>query len=122
MTLLDHSGECGFPNGICTVRAHRVMVHEKCGRELEMRFCGCGATGFTYDPDRGWWVHYACGWPTKLWFDAHGTRAPEHLRGLRPVTYHEFVTVPMSPRKRYERLDERQRALNKEFDGHWVRD
>ena len=44
-TFLEHPGGCEFPLGICTVRAHRVTVHEKCGRELAVRFCACLPSG-----------------------------------------------------------------------------
>lgn len=121
-TLLDHPGECEFPDGICTRREHRVTVHQTCGCELVIRFCGCGAAAFTFDPERGWWVHNECGWPTRQWFEAAGKPAPENLLGMRPVTYHEFAVVPSSPRSAYERLDERQRVINREHAGSWVWD
>jgi hypothetical protein len=121
-TLLDHPGACDFPDGICTERAHRVTVHPACGRELRIRFCGCGGTGFSHDVERDWWVHYECGWPTRAWYEAAGRPAPDHLAGLRPVTYHEFRVVPENPRAVYERLDPRQRELNRARAGSWVRD
>jgi len=49
-TFLDQPGGCEFPVGVCTVRAHRVTVHKKCGRELAVRFCGCLASGYTLEP------------------------------------------------------------------------
>lgn len=121
-TFFDHPDGCAFPDGVCSVRAHRVTVHARCGRELLMRYCGCGATAFTHDLERDWWVHYVCGWPTRAWFDAAGRPAPDHLAGMRPVTYHEFVAVPESPRTTYERLGEAQRIANKARAGGWVRD
>jgi hypothetical protein len=121
-TLLDHPGTCEFPAGICTVREHRVTVHTTCGRELQMRFCGCGGAGFTYNVERDWWVCYMCGWPTQAWYEACGSPAPDDLAGVRPVTYHEFAVIPTSPRRIYDRLDERGRALNRERAGTWVRD
>lgn len=121
-TLLDHPGACEFPGAVCTVRAHRAIAHDRCGRELLVRFCGCGGTGFTHDVDRDWWVCYRCGWPTRAWYEGSGKPAPEQLAGMRPVTYHEFVAVPRSPQSAYARLDERQRELNKAFANSWVRD
>ena len=116
VTLLDHPTPCAFPDGICSERSHRVTVHHKCGRELLMRFCGCGDTGFTLDPARGWWVHYACGWPTRAWFEGSGAPAPEHLAGLRPVTYHEFPVVPD------KQMTDEQKAVSRAHAGSWVRD
>lgn len=121
-TLLDHPGECEFPDGICSARAHRVTVHAKCGRELRMRYCGCGGTGFSYDPERGWWVCYMCGWPRRAWYEAAGSPAAEHLAGVRSVTYHEFAVIPTAPKATYARLDERERAINRARSGTWVRD
>ncbi len=121
-TLLNHPGDCGFPDEVCAVREHRVTVHSACGLELLMLFCGCGATAFTLDPERGWWVHYVCGWPTQAWYDAAGRPAPEPLAGLRPVTWHEFPVIPQTPKAVYRRLDERQRAVNQARAGTSVRD
>jgi hypothetical protein len=109
-----------------------MTTHADCGRFLEMRFCGCthpdfGFTldpdfGFTLDPDRGWWVHPSCGWPSRAWFATAGSRAPQRLRGLRPVTFHEYVPIRRNPKARYQLLDERQRAVNATFVGRSVRD
>jgi len=121
-TFLDHPGGCEFPAGLCTVRAHRVTRHESCGRELRIRFCGCLPSGYTFDEARGWWVHYVCGWPTRAWYEASGRPAPDTLAGLRPVTLHEYPTVPRSPRKPYERLTEEQKRLNDLYIGAWVKD
>ena len=121
-TLLDHPGGCEFPEGVCTVRAHRVAEHEACGRELQMHFCGCKPSGYTFDEARGWWVHYVCGWPTRAWYETAGRPAPDSLAGLRPVTLHEYPVVPRSPKKPYERLTEKQKLLNDNRRGTWVRD
>lgn len=121
-TLLDHPGGCAFPASVCTVRAHRVSIHEGCGREMPMRYCGCPPSGYTLDIARGWWVHYSCGWPTKPWFDAAGQPAREELRGLRPITYHEFATVPRSPKPTYDRLTDEQKRINDTYVGASVWD
>jgi len=89
---------------------------------MPMRFCGCGATGFTFDEARGWWVHYECGWPTRAWFSSCGELAPVDLLGVRPVAYHEFVVVPQNPKATYDRLSEEQRRINEAWAGRWVRD
>lgn len=115
-TLLDHPTPCAFPDGICTVREHRITVHAKCERPLLVQFCACGDTGFTLDPERGWWVHYVCGWPTRAWFEGSAKPAPEHLAGLRPVTYHEFLVVPD------KQMTPEQRVVSKAHAGSWVRD
>lgn len=81
-----------------------------------MRYCGCGDTGLALDPARGWWVHYACGWPTRARFEAAGAPAPEELAGLRPVTYHES---PVAPEKQ---LSEELKAVSLSHAGTWVRD
>jgi hypothetical protein len=121
-TVIDHPGGCEFPEQVCTRRAHRVTVHEGCGRELRVRFCGCPPSGYTLDPERGWWVHYTCGWPTRALYEGTGRPAPQHLAGLRPVTYHEFAVVPRSPKSAYERLTMDQRRINHIYAGTWVRD
>ena len=121
-TVLDHPGGCAFPAGICQVREHRVTVHVACGRELRMRFCGCGATAFAWDVERDWWVHHVCGWPTRAWYEAAGAPAPDRIAGWRPVTYHEFVAVPSSPRSVYDSLSAEQRRSNEGHAGAWVRD
>jgi hypothetical protein len=124
LTLLDHGPDCAFPAGPCGTPAHRMSLHETCGRPVEMLYCGCtgGEYGYSFDPERGWWVHFRCGWPTRLWFEAAGRPAPERLRGIRPTTYHEFQVVSRSPRAAYGRLDERGRTLNSTYAGGWVRD
>ena len=121
-TFLDHPGGCEFPTGICTVRAHRVTVHQKCGRELAVRFCGCLPSGYTFDPERSWWVHYYCGWPKRAWYESGDHRAPDHLVGLRPVTLHEYVPVPRGPKSKKDPLTPEQRRLNDAMVGQWVRD
>ncbi len=122
--LLDHGSGCGFPEASCRVPEHRMTVHAECGRPVEMRFCGCTHPdfGFTLDPDRGWWVHPPCGWPTRAWFAATGSRAPERLRGLRPVTFHEYVPIRRTPKARYQLMDDGQRAVNAASIGRSVRD
>ena len=124
LTIVDHGDGCAFPEGPCEVTAHRTTKHEPCGRLIEMLLCGChgGEFGFSYDPERDWWVHFACGWPTRAWYKAAGRSAPDALRGLRPVTYHEYPVIPRTPKARYEQMDERQRKLNAAFVGRWVRD
>jgi len=87
-----------------------------------MRFCGCTASGYTFDVEREWWVHYTCGWPTRAWYEAAGRPAPEPLAGQRPVTYHEFVVVPRAPKQTYDRLSEAQKRLNDTYADAWVRD
>jgi hypothetical protein len=121
-TLLDHPGGCQFPAGICTVRAHRVVVHEACGRELRIRFCACIPSGYTFDEERGWWVHYVCGWPTRSWFEASGQPAPDNLAAVKPATFYEYPVVPSVPKKAYSRLTEEEKRLNDAFVGAWVRD
>ena len=121
-TIVDHPGDCEFPGGRCTNQAHKRTIHERCGRPVEMLFCGCMPSGYTFDVERGWWVHYWCGWPTRAWFEAAGAAAPASLRGVKPVTYHEFPVVPRSPRKAYDRLTDAQKALNDQFAGTMVWD
>lgn len=87
-----------------------------------MLFCACMPSGYTFDVERGWWVHYYCGWPTKAWFDGSGAPAPESLRGLKPITYHEFAIVPKSPKAVYDRLSDEQKAMNDRFAGSMVWD
>ena len=89
-----------------------------------MLFCGCAHPDFGYslDPDRGWWVHPPCGWPTHAWFVAAGSRAPQELRGLRPVTFHNYPRIRKTPKKHYALLDELQRAINIDWAGRTVRD
>lgn len=122
--LLEHTPECGFPARLCSVRAHRVTVHEGCGRELPYRFCQCQPSGYTFDAARGWWVHYYCGWPTLAWFSRRGSLPPEHLLGVRPVTLHEFVPVARSksPKSAFMLMTDQQREWNARFADRWVRD
>ena len=89
-----------------------------------MRNCACVADRFeyTFDVDRGWWVHSSCGWPTRAWFESAGTPAPNHLTAMRPVTYHDFVTVPRSPKTTYDRLSDEQKRVNDDYVGRSVRD
>jgi hypothetical protein len=121
-TFRDHPTECEFPTGICTVRAHRVTVHQKCGRELAVRFCGCVPSGYTFDAERGWWVHYFCGWPTRAWYETAAKPAPDDLLGIRPVTLHEFVSVPRGSKKKPDPLTPERRIQNDALVGNWVRD
>ena len=122
--MLDHPGGCDFPKGICEATAHRMTVHALCGRPIEMLFCGCTGSdhGYSHDEARDWWVHYACGWPTQAWFEVAGRQVPDHLRGVRPVTFHEFPVVPRNPKAAYSRLDEHAQKVNRDFAGRWVRD
>jgi hypothetical protein len=123
LTLLDHSDDCGFPARQCDEPVHQRMIHETCGRPVKMRFCCCGGDyGFALDPERGWWVHYNCGWPTRAWFTGSGSPAPADLAGLKPITWHPFEPVPRSPKTVWLRLSEAQRALNLDYLGRWVRD
>lgn len=79
-------------------------------------------SGYTLDPDRGWWVHYYCGWPTRAWYEAAGQPAPDRLVGLRPVTLHEYVSVPRGPKSKEDPLTHVQRRLDSALIGQWVRD
>lgn len=87
-----------------------------------VRFCACPPSGYTFDPERGWWVHYPCGWPTRAWYEGAGQPAPHHLLGMRPVTVHEFVSVPRGPKSKKDPLSPEQRRLNDAMVGQWVRD
>jgi hypothetical protein len=124
LTCLDHLTGCGFPTQACTVDAHRVMTHSECGRPVQMRYCSCGAgsRGFTYDIARGWWVHYVCAWPTRAWFSGAGKPAPPILAGCKPMTYHEFQSVPSKPKADYDRLSLDQKRSNDAAVGGWVWD
>ena len=122
LTVLDHPDACGFPVQPCGLADHHTSIHKGCGRAMPIRFCGCLASGYTFDEARGWWVHFECGWPTRLWFDSCGEMPPEGLLGVKPVTFHEFVIVPKNPKKAYARLTDDQRRLNEEWAGRWVRD
>lgn len=101
---------------------HRVTVHKVCGREVAIRFCACPPTGYTFDIERGWWVHYFCGWPTRAWYEAAGRPAPDHLLGMRPVTLHDYVSVPRGPKSKDDPLTPEQRRLDTAAIGGWVRD
>ena len=121
-TFLDHPGSCEYPTRVCTARAHRVTVHKVCGREVAVRFCTCPPSGYTHDIERGWWVHYFCGWPTRAWYEAAGRPAPDNLLGMRPVTLHEYVSVPRGPKSKDDPLTPEQRRLDAAAIGGWVRD
>ena len=123
-TLLDHDETCGSPVSPCSVREHRTTVHKGCGRPMPVRFCGCQPSGYSYDVERGWWVHYHCGWPTRAWLTQHGQLPPTDRVGGRPATFHEFVPVPRSksPKSVYARLSDEQRRLNAAWTCGWVRD
>lgn len=101
-----------------------MTVHAGCGRPMPVRFCGCQPSGYSFDFERGWWVHYVCGWPTRAWLTAAGRLPPADLLGLRPATYHEFVAVrrSTSPTAPYARLSDEQKRLNAAWTGCWVRD
>jgi hypothetical protein len=122
--MLDHDESCGFPQTPCDNRDHKVLVHKACGKPIQVRFCGCRRSdhGYTFDPQRGWWVHYVCGWPTRAWFEANGKDAPLDLQGVKPTTYHEYQPVPKVPKQAYEALTEEQRRANEVGVGTWVRD
>jgi hypothetical protein len=123
LTLLDHGDACGFPESRCADSSHHRFVHQSCGLPVEMRFCDCrGEYGFTYDRDRGWWVHVACGWPTRAWYGGNGSPAPPSLAGLKPVTWHTFAVVPKSPKAPWSRLSPMQQAWNDAYAGRWVWD
>ena len=79
-------------------------------------------SGYTFDVERGWWVHYSCGWPTRAWYEAAGKPAGEDLLGMRPVTLHEFVSVPRRSKGKADRLTPEQRIRNDAQIGNWVRD
>lgn len=91
-----------------------------------MLYCRCGSSAFTFDPERGWWVHCVCGWPTRAWYEGAGRpAAPKRLVGIRPVTYHEFVAVPRIPKSAKtvaDPLTPEQRAINDAMVGQSVRD
>src|SRR4051812_41563158 len=89
LTWEDHDGSCGWPDAPCADGTHGQVVHEDCGRVVEIAFCTCARadTGFAHDPDRDWWVHPVCGWPTRAWYEAAGKPAPSALRGVKPRVY-----------------------------------
>ena len=122
LTALDHPNGCRFPDQPCSVPEHHTSIHKSCGLRMPMRFCGSLALSYAFDQERGWWVHYECGWPTRAWFESCGEMPPSELLGIKPITYHEFVIVPRSPKASYERLSEVQRQINDEWAGRWVRD
>lgn len=124
LTLNDHDEVCGFPFRRCENDKHHIWRHRACGRPMRMRFCGCSGSdyGFTFDVVRGWWVHYDCGWPTRLWFEHSGPPVTPGLEGVKPVTYHEYRAVPRSPSRPYAALSEEQRRWNDQASGTWVWD
>jgi len=87
-----------------------------------VRFCACPPSGYTFDAERGWWVHYYCGWPTRAWYEAAGKPAPDLLLGMRPVTLHEYVGVAKGSKAIGDPLMPGQRRLNDAQVGLWVRD
>jgi len=89
---------------------------------MPFRFCGCLPSGYTHDWERDWWVHYSCGWPTRAWLTEAGHLPPAELLGVKPVTYHEFLVVPRTPKAAFARLTEEQRRINAAWAGRWVRD
>jgi hypothetical protein len=89
---------------------------------LAVRFCGCVPSGYTFDAERGWWVHYHCGWPTRAWYEVAGKPAPDHLLGIRPVTLHEFPAVRRGSKKKPDPLTPERRVQNDAEIGNWVRD
>ena len=124
LTCNEHDDVCGFPTRRCEDDEHRIWIHAACGRPVRMRYCGCRGSdhGYTLDVTRGWWVHYACGWPTRVWFEREGSPPPAGLEGVKPVTYHEYRTVPRTPKRAYGALSEAQRATNDAASGTWVWD
>ena len=87
-----------------------------------VRFCACPPSGYTFDPERRWWVHYYCGWPTRAWYEGAAQPAPPHLLGIRPVTLHEFVKVPRASALKKDPLTPAQRRVNDTHSVEWVRD
>ena len=67
-------------------------------------------------------MHYVCGWPTRAWYEGSGRSAPEALVGLKPTAYHEYQSVPMTPRVKYDRLTPDQKLKNRAAVGTWVWD
>lgn len=76
-TWEDHDyGSCGWPEAACQKPTHRRLWCRGCSSPLDATACRCadqtddtgvshaGPEGFTFDPDRNWWVHAGCGWPT----------------------------------------------------------
>lgn len=120
LTMLDHDEDCGFPEKRCANDRHRMAVHDACGKLILMRYCACGSSGFTHEPARDWWVHYVCGWPTRAWYTTSGKHAPEPLRGIKPVTYHEYV--PVTGKRLLARLSPDGQKRNRASAGTWVWD
>lgn len=118
--MLDHDVECGFPERRCGNDGHRIVIHEACGRQVAMRFCGCAPSGYTYDVERDWWVHYVCGWPKEAWYTGSGKPAPRALLGIKPVTYHEYA--PVTGKANTKRLGPERQDINKAASGAWVWD
>ena len=137
-TCLIHPGDCAFsPDDASRSRSWcdcddapiralgpaTFLDHPTaCGRELAVRFCGCQPSGYTFDAQRGWWVHYYCGWPTRAWYGTAGKPAPDDLLGIRPVTLHEFVSVHRGSKKKADRLTPERRIQNDAQVVNWVRD
>ncbi len=63
-----------------------------------------------------------CGWPTRAWYEAAGQPARDDLLGLRPVTAHEFVSVPRGPKGKADPLTPDRRTRNDAQIGRLVRD
>ena len=124
ISLNEHDDDCGFPLCRCDNDQHRTWVHRACGRLVRMRFCGCTGSdpAFTWNEDRGWWVHYVCGWPARGWFELEGRAAPLALEGAKPVTYHEYRVIPKNPARPYRALSDLQREWNGEAASTWVWD
>jgi len=87
-----------------------------------VRFCACLPSGYVHDIERDWWVHYYCGWPTRAWYEGARRPAPDDLLGMRPVTLHEYVSVPRGPKSKDDPLTLQQRRLDTAAVGGWVRD
>jgi hypothetical protein len=121
LTWEDHPG-CGWPAKPCEDDTHGQIVHDVCGRVVEVVFCTCergAGAGFCRDPQRDWWVHVVCGWPTRAWFEADGKRAPARLRGVKPrlSCVHE-KRGPMDLKR--HPLTPQQRELDVAYDGRMV--
>ena len=120
LTMLAHDESCGFPERRCENDQHRITIHDACGKPVRMRYCTCTASGYTHDVARDWWVHYACGWPTKAWYAGSDKPAPPKLAGIKPVTYHEYV--PVTGKANTDRLSNEAKKRNKAAIGSWVWD
>jgi hypothetical protein len=70
-------GICGWPERRCDQPEHRRSWCRTCRRVVRVRFCTCGAPSeFVHDQRRDWWVHTACGWPTRAWYSGLASRKP----------------------------------------------